>query len=644
MVIQREKYGQAVPGRISWRAILVGLLLLPINAYWMAITEIVWGSLRFTSGALQLNVVFILLFLILINRLIKLISPNSALSPRELLTIYIILAASSSMSGYDNMGSLLGVFSHAFWYDTLENDWAALFHKDIPEWLVVSDRKVMRGFYRGGESFFTARNIDNWLRPVLMWSAFIILLITVMLLINAIIRKQWTEREKLTYPIIQLPLEMTSEKTRLFGNRLMWVGFGIAAFIDILAGLNHLYPRVPYIPTRRYSLEQIFTEKPFNAVGFSPVRWRPFIIGLTYLLPWDLSFSCWFFFVFRKSFRIWSSAVGWLSIPGFPFFGEHALGAMVGLSIIALVNSRRFLFNVLKKIFTGKGEDDSHEPISYRKALVGIIVASILLFIFCSEAGMSPWVILVFFALYYAISLGMTRIRAESGIPEHAFSLITPQAAMVTTLGTRRYGNRNLTLLAIFFWFTRRKRSHPMPHQLEAFKIAERAGISNRGVLWTIFMASAVGVVATFVIYPFAIYKYGAEARAGGMIEMGWDVFNNLASWTHYPRTFDGLGSIFTGSGMLFVFLLAFLRTKFIWWPFHPAGYTLGMGGAIDDYWFTMVISSTIKLIVLKHGGARSYRKSIPFFLGLVLGEYVIACGWALLGMIVGRPMYVVWG
>ena len=218
MVIQREKYGQAVPGRISWRAILVGLLLLPINAYWMAITEIVWGSLRFTSGALQLNVVFILLFLILINRLIKLISPNSALSPRELLTIYIILAASSSMSGYDNMGSLLGVFSHAFWYDTLENDWAALFHKDIPEWLVVSDERAMRGFYRGGESFFTAGNIRNWLHPILMWSAFIVLLITVMLLVNAIIRKQWTEREKLVYPIIQLPLEMTSEKSRFFSN------------------------------------------------------------------------------------------------------------------------------------------------------------------------------------------------------------------------------------------------------------------------------------------------------------------------------------------------------------------------------------------------------------------------------------------
>ena len=67
------------------------------------------------------------------------------------------------------------------------------------------------------------------------------------------------------------------------------------------------------------------------------------------------------------------------------------------------------------------------------------------------------------------------------------------------------------------------------------------------------------------------------------------------------------------------------MRRKFIWWPFHPAGYTLGTGFVIDDYWFTMIISSTLKLVILRYGGARVYRKSIPFFLGLVLGVLIVA-------------------
>jgi hypothetical protein len=150
-------------------------------------------------------------------------------------------------------------------------------------------------------------------------------------------------------------------------------------------------------------------------------------------------------------------------------------------------------------------------------------------------------------------------------------------------------------------------------------------------------------MVVAFVIFPYTIYKYGAEAQASGVLEIGREAFDKLASWLHYPREPNALGSLFTAGGMLFTFFLAFMRRKFIWWPFHPAGFPLGTGFGIDDYWFTMILSSTVKWFVLKNGGARAYRRSIPFFLGLILGEYTTACGWALLGVLVGSPMYEVW-
>jgi len=206
---------------------------------------------------------------------------------------------------------------------------------------------------------------------------------------------------------------------------------------------------------------------------------------------------------------------------------------------------------------------------------------------------MTPWVFIVFFALYFAMSLAITRIRTELGIPEHAFFAVTPQESMITITGTRVYGNRNLTLLAMFIWFNRRNRNNPMPHQLEGLKISERAGISNKGVLWTMLMASIAGIIAAFVIFPHVLYKYGAEARAGGMITIGWDAFNNLSSWIYHPRTSDKLGSSFAAGGMLFTFFLAIMRRKFIWWPLHPAGYAIAF--SIDDFWFTILISSVIK-------------------------------------------------
>jgi hypothetical protein len=86
-----------------------------------------------------------------------------------------------------------------------------------------------------------------------------------------------------------------------------------------------------------------------------------------------------------------------------------------------------------------------------------------------------------------------------------------------------------------------------------------------------------------------------------------------------------------------------FLRHRVVWWPLHPAGYVLGTGFGIDDYWFAMVLSSGIKFVVLRSGGVGAYRKSLPFFFGLILGDYLLACGWALLGVILDQPMYTMW-
>ena len=46
------------------------------------------------------------------------------------------------------------------------------------------------------------------------------------------------------------------------------------------------------------------------------------------------------------------------------------------------------------------------------------------------------------------------------------------------------------------------------------------------------------------------------------------------------------------------------------------------------------------KLVVLRHGGLKFYRQTLPFFLGLVLGDYTLAAIWSLIGVIWGIPTY----
>ena len=106
------------------------------------------------------------------------------------------------------------------------------------------------------------------------------------------------------------------------------------------------------------------------------------------------------------------------------------------------------------------------------------------------------------------------------------------------------------------------------------------------------------------------------------------------------PPDLAGMG-VFAGSA-LFALLLAMLRARYVWFPFHPMGYALGMGGTVDRWWFALVLCSAIKSVVVRYGGVRGFQKTAPFFMGLVLGNYVVACLWSLLALWRNEPMY--WG
>ena len=43
---------------------------------------------------------------------------------------------------------------------------------------------------------------------------------------------------------------------------------------------------------------------------------------------------------------------------------------------------------------------------------------------------------------------------------------------------------------------------------------------------------------------------------------------------------------------------------------------------------------------MLRYGGLKSYRRSLPFFLGLVLGDYVTGALWSLIGVFGNVPAY----
>ena len=105
---------------VTWRSIFIALLLIPPNVFWVVETEFIWHSGHPTTISLFWNVVLNLFFLILINLGIKQVSPKSALTQAEFITIYAMLSIASGLAGHDALALTIPALSHAFWFATPE--------------------------------------------------------------------------------------------------------------------------------------------------------------------------------------------------------------------------------------------------------------------------------------------------------------------------------------------------------------------------------------------------------------------------------------------------------------------------------------------------------------------------------------------
>ena len=226
-------------------------------------------------------------------------------------------------------------------------------------------------------------------------------------------------------------------------------------------------------------------------------------MGLVFLIPLDIAFSCWFFFFFWKAQLISASALGWQERPEFP---EQSMGAYIALFAIAFWMGRRHLMRFFRSAWNTQlragADEDATEPLRYRSAVLGLIVGFVFLVVFCWYAGMSIWAAAVFFALFLMTEIGITRIRAEVGSPIHDLHFAGPEYLMVDAFGTRKLGASSLTVMSFFWFLTRAHYSDVMPHQLEGFKLADRARMNQRGLLIAMLVAIVVGTNRRVLGYP----------------------------------------------------------------------------------------------------------------------------------------------
>lgn len=636
-----EAIYREVTRAFTLRAFIIALPAMVINVYWTTVVEVRWYTLDTTSLPLFITPIFILFIIITLNAVIGRLL-RRALTAGELVTIYVMLVVSSSLGGHDMLQNLFGSIAHAIWYESPANRWADLFLAEYPRWLTVTDKDVLRGFYLGDASPYRWDILLTWAVPLLWWSLLLIFLLAIMFGFNVLLRRQWTEHEKLAYPIIQLPLTMIHhEGIRSFWlNKAMWWGFGLAAFIDIVNGLHELYPnfiRFTYI--KLFNWHDLITDRPWSAIRPLRTSMYPFAIGLCYLLPLDLSFSCWFFFIIRFAEQVLGAMFGWERARGYPFFNQQAAGSWIALGLGAFWGSRLWLREALRQAWRGNSLSE-HEPMSLRLAVALIIAGIVGVYWFSYRMGMSWLTITLFYFVYFGYALAITRVRAELGAP-HEIYYAQPRFVIADILGTSRFTTRELTAINMLHWFNRGYRCHPMPNQMEAFKMAQLMNIPQRTMMKTLLTAFSLGIPICYWANLHVCYREGAVTRCRGFKNwVGWESFNVLASWLSSPqqRQWRNIYWMIGGAGV--VFGLRWLRLTFTGFPLHHAGYPLAISYAMDYFWFAFLISWMAKSFILRFGGIQAHRQAMPFFLGLILGDYTLGSFWGIYGPIKGVRTY----
>ncbi len=653
----------APSNRLRGRFWLACAVTVPANLVWCVWTLSVNPvGPYFDECPLLANVVVFLLLMAGLNALLRRFRPSWAYSQTELLLLYTVLAISTAVGGSSYAQALGITIAYPYWFGQLGlpgqpnlaaiYDWRA-FLSYLPSWLVVSDREALKGFWEGNTTVYQWSVLHAWWVPLLSWTGFIVVFFFLTMCLNVLLRKHWVQHERLTFPIVWLPMEMTRPSAALFRSRLMWVGFVPAFASQLINGLAYFYPSIPTISTKFYILQSLFPDPPWSAMNNFTVAFHPLMIGLGYLLPQDLLFSSWFFHLFWQAERVLAAAVGFTpeqQQSGFPHIIDQAFGGSVALGLLALWGARHQLRGSWHRAIgrrSPSAADDLGEALSARSAFVGLALSLGAVLAFMVASGMSVVTAVCVVALLLVVLLAMTRIRAESGGPLLDMTYyLGPALSLTKVAGTRAFSSRELTSMSLHQWYVEFGFNQPMPYGMEALKMAEESRRAQRQFFVAAVIAAIIGMVGIIFVEMNYAYSWGEAAKFSKTTWGQTGTWNRLNTWITQPTGGNPGAVIGMLAGAGITVFLAIMRTRYMGWQFHPVPFvvTAGLGVYVGFFWLPFFIAWLAKTLIVRHWGRKGFQTSLPFFYGLIMGEMAGGMLWPLYGMLTQRSTYSFFG
>jgi len=484
---------------------------------------------------------------------------------------------------------------------------------------------------------------EHWLKPTLLWLVVIALTYLLLMSFNVLIFRQWAYNERLIYPLAELPEiiaghssgEQDSDEAvpAIFKSGLFWAGFALS--LSFL-GWNFLV-QTNLLPGLK---ELDFTNNWVGYIGGTPfsgllpnARSAIFftLIGLTFLVPANISFSLWFFYILYMAqllVMVWSGyGVNENSFPSewyytLNFRTAEGGGALMVFAVVVLYKCRHYLFCAFNRARVLELPEDEQTELRLSSAAfiassVGLVIALWL------GLGANLLYTLFLYFVVIVITVGLVRAVTEGGILGFQ-AWISPFHFIRTVFGMdRAWTSPSLFApLTIFYsiLFLDLK-TFIAPAMANGLKIRDDRKMGRLRFHTAVFLAIFAAGIVAIVVHIMMGYSRGGDAMNGWFYTaFPRDVFGQISAMTKNPPV-DTSGNIWwCAGGMLMMGGLLYLRQVIFWMP-HPIGLIMLVNPLMATYWFSIFIGWCAKRLVTKYGNKDTYNHTRRFFIGLIFGE-----------------------
>ncbi len=632
-------------------AVAMGLGLAGSVAIWVATTysNFYFGLTFISDSYLPVAGLFLMLLAgAVLNPLLRRFAPRAALSREQLALIFGMWLLASVIPGQGLMRQLPYMLARAPMTVSASKPLADIYTEmDLPASLFPAPMAFQAETPAATwfiEELPPGERIpwQAWTGPLLAWGALLICLWLAMIGLALIVFPQWRRNERLQFPLLAVyePLLESPPEGQcvpsLFRQPLFWSAFATVVVIYLLNGFHTYFPtRVPEFPLS-WDIRGAFRDTPLryfpNSILFNTRLYFVFI-GVAFFMPTRISFSIWMFAVLYGIHRV-------IRVEYFPphiwhTVSDHRTGAMLTLSLFVLWLGRAQWRAVVRGMLRRPGSDPGLGRAGWMLAL-GLIGATLWL----RWAGVPLGWGVVFVFVGFLVALLITRIVGETGMPflrlegAHAMELLVFMPRALLSHATVFFAGISAILFQVG------SRVHPTAMAAHAIGLDSEETQVRRAwwpasMLAVLVLGLGVAGAATLVMN----YRHSAPLHQAPPINSwGMNRINPVNSDLQRfeqdalrPRTqYDQRLHIAFGAAVAGGLQWACMAVPR--WPLHPVGMLLVQTFYAEQAVTSILLGWLIKVLVLRYGGARAYRRAQPLFIGLIMGEVVAGIFWGLVG------------